>query len=155
MPRLERFTPAYLDEGSGHRLDFGEIDAWLDSPAAHLKDHSAFAIMLGRPVRTDTWSAAQVKEGITDGAQRLTDMTSLHTDPVGARVTSQVRDTGWLPQSPQHGFGAQGIRSRCARPGPERSAELRARSGGPLRPPGGGPARCAGQDRVPESIRTS
>jgi vancomycin resistance protein VanK len=106
VPRLERFTLAYLAEGPA--IDWtGEISAWLDPLAAYLKAHGAFAIRLGPPVRTNTWSAAQVKEGIADpGIKRLTEMPSRQADPVGAWVTSQLRDAGWLPQSPEDGFGA-------------------------------------------------
>ncbi len=105
VPRLDRFTLAYLPEGPV--IDWtGEIDAWLDPLAAYLKTHGAFAIRLGPPVRTDTWSADQVKEGIADpGVKRLTEVSSRHADPVGARVTSRLRDAGWLPQSPEDGFG--------------------------------------------------
>jgi vancomycin resistance protein VanK len=105
VPRLESFTLAYLPQGPA--IDWtGEIDAWLDPLAAYLKAHGAFAIRLCPPVRTNTWSAPQVKEGIADpGIERLTEMPS-QTDPVGARVTSLLRDAGWLPQSPEDGFGA-------------------------------------------------
>ena len=106
VPRLRRITLAYLAEGPV--IDWtGEIDTWLDPMAAHLKAHGAFAIRLGPPVCTDTWSAAQVKEGIADpDIRRLTGMPSRQVDPVGARVTSRLRDAGWLPQSPEDGFGA-------------------------------------------------
>ena len=105
VPRLERFTLAYLPDGPV--IDWtGEIDAWLDPLAAHLKAHGAFAIRLGPPVRTNAWSAAQVKEGIADlGVKRLTEIPGQWADPVGARVTSRLRDAGWLPQSPEDGFG--------------------------------------------------
>jgi lipid II:glycine glycyltransferase (peptidoglycan interpeptide bridge formation enzyme) len=105
VPRLERFTLAYLAEGPV--IDWtGEINGWLDPLAAYLKARGAFAIRLGPPVRTDAWSAAQVKEGITDpGIKRLTEMSAQWTDPVGARVTGRLREAGWLPQSPEDGFG--------------------------------------------------
>ncbi|MGW1992013.1 lipid II:glycine glycyltransferase FemX [Embleya sp. NPDC001921] len=105
VPRLERFTLAYLPQGPA--IDWaGDIDAWLDPLAAHLKARGAFAIRLGPPVRTNTWSAAQVKEGIADpGVKRLTEMSSPRVDPVGARLTGRLRDSGWLPQSPEDGFG--------------------------------------------------
>jgi lipid II:glycine glycyltransferase (peptidoglycan interpeptide bridge formation enzyme) len=105
VPRVERFTLAYLAEGPV--IDWtGEIDTWLDPLAAYLKAHGAFAIRLGPPVRTNTWSAAQVKEGIADpGIKRLTEMPSQQADPIGACVTSQLRDAGWLPQNPEDGFG--------------------------------------------------
>ncbi|MGX1365270.1 lipid II:glycine glycyltransferase (peptidoglycan interpeptide bridge formation enzyme) [Streptomyces canus] len=105
VPRLERFTLAYLPEGPV--IDWtGDISAWLDPLAVYLRAQGAFAIRLGPPVRTDTWSAAQVKEGIADpGVKRLTDLSGQWTDPVGARVTDRLRDAGWLPQSPRNGFG--------------------------------------------------
>ncbi|MFD9869360.1 lipid II:glycine glycyltransferase FemX [Streptomyces niveus] len=105
VPRFERFTLAYLPEGPV--IDWtGAIGAWLDPLAAHLKANGAFAIRLGPPVRTDTWSAAQVKEGIAHpGVGRLTEMAGRWADPVGARVTVGLRDAGWLPQCPEDGFG--------------------------------------------------
>jgi len=105
VPRLERFTFAYLPEGPV--IDWtGELEVWLDPLAAYLKAHGAFAIRLGPPLRTDTWSSAQVKEGIADPAlTRLTDLRSQRVDPVGARVTRWLRESGWLPQSPETGFG--------------------------------------------------
>ncbi|GAA3797838.1 peptidoglycan bridge formation peptidyltransferase VanK-Sc [Streptomyces chiangmaiensis] len=105
VPRLDRFTLAYLPEGPV--IDWtGEIDAWLDPLAAYLKAHGAFAIRLGPPVYTNTWSAAQVKEGIADpGIKRLTEMPSQWDDSVGARVTDQLRNASWLPQNPEDGFG--------------------------------------------------
>jgi vancomycin resistance protein VanK len=57
-------------------------------------------------VRTDAWSAAQVKEGVADpGHKRLTDVPGQWSDPVGAKVAGRLRGAGWLPQSPQDGFG--------------------------------------------------
>ncbi|NEA53259.1 peptidoglycan bridge formation glycyltransferase FemA/FemB family protein [Streptomyces sp. SID13666] len=105
VPRFERFRLAYLPEGPV--IDWaGDIDAWLDPLAAYLKAHGAFAIRLGPPVCTDSWSAAQIKEGIADpGVQRLTELRSQGAGPVGAHVTSRLRDAGWLPQSPEDGFG--------------------------------------------------
>ncbi|WP_328655713.1 lipid II:glycine glycyltransferase FemX [Streptomyces sp. NBC_00334] len=105
VPRLERFTLAYLPEGPV--IDWtGDIDAWLDPLAAHLKAGGAFAIRLGGPVRTHVWSSDEIKEGIADpGTRRLTDVPASWTDPVGARVTDRLRDAGWLPQSPEDGFG--------------------------------------------------
>jgi vancomycin resistance protein VanK len=102
VPRLERYTLAYLPEGPV--IDWtGDLGAWLDPLAAWLKAHGAFAIRLGPPVRTDTWTAAQVKEGIADpGIRRLTDLPSERT---GSQVTAWLREAGWLPQNPEDGFG--------------------------------------------------
>ncbi|MET9185845.1 lipid II:glycine glycyltransferase FemX [Streptomyces tendae] len=105
VPRLQRYTLAYLPEGPV--IDWtGDIAVWLDPLAAYLKARGAFAIRLGPPVRTDVWSADQVKEGIADAStRRLTDVNAHWTDPVGADVTGRLRDAGWLPQSPEDGFG--------------------------------------------------
>ncbi|NUR61506.1 MAG: peptidoglycan bridge formation glycyltransferase FemA/FemB family protein [Catenulispora sp.] len=105
VPHMGRYTLAYLPGGPA--IDWtGEISAWLDPLAAYLKAKGAFAIRLAPPVRTDTWSAAQVKAGIADpDSRRLTDLASQHCDPVGQRVTDQLRAAGWLPQSPDDGFG--------------------------------------------------
>ncbi|MGW1604478.1 lipid II:glycine glycyltransferase FemX [Streptomyces eurythermus] len=105
VPRLDRFTLAYLPEGPV--IDWsGEIGAWLDPLAAYLKERGAFAIRLGPPVVTDTWSADQVKEGIADPKiRRLTDLPRQWGDPVGASVSSRLKEAGWLPQNPQDGFG--------------------------------------------------
>jgi len=48
VPRLERFTLAYLPEGPV--IDWtGEIDVWLDPLAARLGAQGAFAVRLGPP----------------------------------------------------------------------------------------------------------
>nr|WP_199521240.1 peptidoglycan bridge formation glycyltransferase FemA/FemB family protein [Jiangella anatolica] len=105
VPRLERYTLAYLPWGPV--IDWtGEIGAWLDPLAAYLEAHGAFAIRLAPPVRTNSWTAAQVKEGVADpDSTRLTQLPG-RADPVGARVTSRLEDAGWLPRSPEDGFGA-------------------------------------------------
>ncbi|MEU0410370.1 peptidoglycan bridge formation glycyltransferase FemA/FemB family protein [Streptomyces griseorubiginosus] len=105
VPRLDRFTLAYLPEGPV--IDWsGEIGGWLEPLAAHLRARGAFAIRLGPPVVTDMWSAAQVKEGLADpGVGRLTDLPDRWSDPVGARVSKGLEEMGWLPQSPRDGFG--------------------------------------------------
>ncbi|WP_350276366.1 peptidoglycan bridge formation glycyltransferase FemA/FemB family protein [Kribbella sp. HUAS MG21] len=102
VPRLERFTLAYLPEGPV--IDWnGNLDAWLGPLASRLRAHGAFAIRLGPPVRTGTWTAAQVKEGIADRA--ITRLTDLPSEQTGAQVTAWLREAGWLPQNPEDGFG--------------------------------------------------
>jgi vancomycin resistance protein VanK len=105
VPRLKRYTLAYLPEGPA--IDWsGDLADWLDPLAAYLKAHGAFAVRLGPPVRTATWSAAQVKEGVaSDDVRRLVDLPPQHREPAGARVVSQLRAAGWIPQSPEDGFG--------------------------------------------------
>ncbi|HZX03713.1 lipid II:glycine glycyltransferase FemX [Kribbella sp.] len=103
VPRLDRYTLAYLPEGPV--IDWtGPIDRGLRPLATYLKANGAFAIRLGPPVRTDTWTAAQVKEGIADPAiRRLSDLPSIESP--GSQVTKQLRSAGWLPQNPVDGFG--------------------------------------------------
>lgn len=106
VPKLKRYTLAYLPEGPA--IDWsGPLADWLDPLCAHLRAQGAFAVRLGPPVRTATWSAAQVKEGVADdGVRRLSDLPPEHREAVGARVVSQLREAGWLLQSPEDGFGA-------------------------------------------------
>jgi vancomycin resistance protein VanK len=104
VPRLERHTLAYLPEGPS--IDWtGDLSRWLEPLAAYFKAHGVFAVRLVPPVRTHSWSAAQVKAGIADARiSRLTDLAG-SVDPVGTRVASQLAAGGWLPQNPSDGFG--------------------------------------------------
>ncbi|HEY9354321.1 MAG TPA: peptidoglycan bridge formation glycyltransferase FemA/FemB family protein [Nocardioides sp.] len=106
VPKLERFTLAYLPEGPS--IDWsGDLAPWLEPLATYLKKNHAFGIRIGPPVTTATWSAAQVKDGIADDTvQRLNQLTPTHRDATGARVVSQLRAAGWRLQSPEDGFGA-------------------------------------------------
>jgi len=106
VPKLKRATLAYLPEGPS--IDWsGPLAQWLDPLAAYLKSNGAFAIRLGPPVRTATWDAATVKEGVADDSiGRLTQLAPTRRFVEGARVVSQLREAGWLLQSPEDGFGA-------------------------------------------------
>jgi vancomycin resistance protein VanK len=102
VPHLKRYTLAYVAEGPVIDWD-GDLAGWLDPLAAYLKARGAFAIRLGPRVATDVWSADAVKAGIADpGVSRLTDLPSTS---VGPPVTEYLRSAGWLPQSPDAGFG--------------------------------------------------
>ncbi|GGU14132.1 lipid II:glycine glycyltransferase FemX [Nocardioides albus] len=104
VPRLG-YTLAYLPWGPD--IDWaGGLTDWLSPLVSYLRSQGAFAIRVAPPVRTRTWSAVQVKEGIADPqVTRLTDLPG-HTDPVGADVTRYLRDSGWIQQNPESGFGA-------------------------------------------------
>ncbi|WGL52530.1 peptidoglycan bridge formation glycyltransferase FemA/FemB family protein [Nocardioides sp. BP30] len=106
VPRLKRYTLAYLPEGPA--LDWSRpLADWLGPLTDHLKAHGAFGVRMGPPVTTATWSAEQVKQGIADdGVGRLGELPPSRRDPVGARVVSQLRSAGWRLQSPEDGFGA-------------------------------------------------
>ncbi|WP_300681627.1 peptidoglycan bridge formation glycyltransferase FemA/FemB family protein [Nocardioides sp.] len=106
VPKLKRATLAYLPEGPS--IDWsGDVATWLDPLAAYLKRNGAFAIRLGPPVRTATWDAATVKEGVADETiGRLTQLPPTQRYAEGARVVSQLREAGWILQSPEDGFGA-------------------------------------------------
>ncbi|MEU4450322.1 peptidoglycan bridge formation glycyltransferase FemA/FemB family protein [Nocardioides sp. NPDC023903] len=104
VPRLG-YTLAYLPWGPD--IDWaGGLTVWFPPLVAYLRSQGAFAIRVAPPVPTETWNAAQVKEGIADPeVVRLTDVPG-RADPVGAGVTRYLRDSGWIPQNPEDGFGA-------------------------------------------------
>jgi vancomycin resistance protein VanK len=103
VPRLG-YTLAYLPWGPD--IDWaGGLTVWLPPLVSYLRSQGAFAIRVAPPVRTETWSAAEVKEGIADpGVVRLTDLPG-RADPIGADVTRHLRESGWIPQNPESGFG--------------------------------------------------
>jgi vancomycin resistance protein VanK len=84
-----------------------DLAGWLAPMAEHLKAQGAFGIRIGPPVITRRWSAQQVKDGIADDATRsLVDVPPSERSTTGARVVSQLRQLGWLPQSVGGGFAA-------------------------------------------------
>lgn len=106
VPRLDRWSLAYLPEGPVLDWSTPDLAAWLEPLAAHLKAQGAFGIRMGPPVVTRRWSAEQVKAGLADDAvRRLGDLAPTHRDPVGARVQSQLTALGWEPQGLEDGFG--------------------------------------------------
>ena len=106
IPRLERYTLAYLPEGPVIDWSAPDLRTWLDPLAAYLKANGAFGIRMGPPVVTRRWSAEQVKQGLADPAvRRLQELTPSHREPVGARVVSQLTSLGWRSQTQLDGFG--------------------------------------------------
>lgn len=105
VPKLDRYTLAYLPEGPV--IDWeSDLGAWLDPLTSYLKKGGAFGVRLGPPVVTATWDAAQIKDGIASpDVDRLGQLAPTSRNPVGARVVSQLRDRGWIPQDPEDGFG--------------------------------------------------
>jgi len=106
LPKVARYL-AYLPEGPVIDWDTEDLAGWLEPMAAHLKDRGAFGIRIGPPVVTRRWSAQQVKDGIADdGTRSLVDLPPTERGTTGARVVSQLRALGWLPQSVSGGFAA-------------------------------------------------
>jgi lipid II:glycine glycyltransferase (peptidoglycan interpeptide bridge formation enzyme) len=106
LPKVKRYL-AYLPEGPVIDWAAGDLAAWLEPMAAHLKTKGAFGVRIGPPVVTRRWTAAQVKEGIADdGVRRLGDLAPSERDPVGARVTAQLAELGWRQQVAEGGFAA-------------------------------------------------
>ena len=104
--RINR-TLAYLPEGPVIDWSVADLAVWLTPMTRHLKQQGAFAVRMGPPVVTRSWSAAQVKEGIADpDVRRLDDVAPTHRDPVGARVVSQLGELGWRLQVAEGGFAA-------------------------------------------------
>lgn len=108
IPRLKRFTLAYLPEGPlldwADAVDTG-LGRWLDPMAVHLRDAGAFGIRMGVPVVTRRWTAAQVKEGLADQGVRTLREVPTEVDPVGERVTGHLAAHGWRDQHAAEGFG--------------------------------------------------
>lgn len=110
LPRVRRFL-AYVPEGPV--LDWDDPDLGADLGRAlvplaeHVRAQGAFGLRIGPPVATARWSAQQVKDGIADDAvRRLADLPPTTREPVGARVVSQLRGLGWIPQAAEGGFAA-------------------------------------------------
>jgi lipid II:glycine glycyltransferase (peptidoglycan interpeptide bridge formation enzyme) len=107
--RTLRRSLAYLPEGPVIDWAADDLGAWLRPMARHLRQQGAFAVRMGPPVVTRRWSAAQVKQGIADpDVRRLDDLAPTHRSPVGARVTSQLRELGWRLQGEAGGGFAAG-----------------------------------------------
>jgi len=106
LPKVKRYL-AYVPEGPVIDWDSDGLGAWLAPMAAHVKARGAFGIRIGPPVITRRWSAAQIKEGIADEAvTSLTALPPAERSQAGARVVSQLRELGWLPQGVTGGFAA-------------------------------------------------
>jgi vancomycin resistance protein VanK len=105
VPRLKRYTLAYLPEGPLIDWQDTDLGRWLDPMSAYLKKGGAFGIRIGAPVVTRRWTAAQVKEGLADPSVRnLRDVTT-GLDESGARVVRHLSVAGWKDQHVEDGFG--------------------------------------------------
>jgi vancomycin resistance protein VanK len=106
VPKLKRWSLAYLPEGPVIDWAAADLSQWLDPMTAYLRSQGAFGVRMGPPVTTRRWTAAVVKQGLADAdVRRLTDLPPTHRDPVGNRVVSQLREHGWRSQAADDGFG--------------------------------------------------
>lgn len=106
VPKLRRWSLAYLPEGPVIDWAAPDLSQWLDPMTAYLRTQGAFGVRMGPPVTTRRWTAAVVKQGLADpDVRRLTDLPPTHRDPVGNRVVSQLREHGWRSQAADDGFG--------------------------------------------------
>jgi len=105
VPKLRKYTLAYLPEGP--TIDWADTDLgrWLDPMASYLKKGGAFGIRMGAPVVTRRWTAAQVKDGLADPATRTLRDVPTELDEVGARVVRHLSGTKWQDQHVEDGFG--------------------------------------------------
>ncbi len=106
IPRLKRFTLAYLPEGPV--IDWADTDLarWLDPMTAYLKKAGAFGIRMGPRVVTRRWTAAQVKDGLADPTVATLRDVPTELDEVGARVVRHLSGSGWQDQHVDEGFGS-------------------------------------------------
>ncbi|MEO7753062.1 MAG: peptidoglycan bridge formation glycyltransferase FemA/FemB family protein [Terracoccus sp.] len=99
IPRLSK-TFAYLPEGPALPWDAVAADpaAWLDPLVAWAKSAGSFALRLGFPVRSRTWTPEPVKKQVAEGG--LLSFTSLtpEIDNAAARSLEAYLDrSDWLP----------------------------------------------------------
>ncbi|NYG59374.1 lipid II:glycine glycyltransferase (peptidoglycan interpeptide bridge formation enzyme) [Nocardioides daedukensis] len=106
LPKVKRYL-AYLPEGPVIDWEADNLAKWLAPMVTHLRRAGAFGVRMGPPVITGRWSAADIKAGIADDAvRRLTEVAPLERSAVGARVVSQLNETGWRLQAVEGGFAA-------------------------------------------------
>jgi lipid II:glycine glycyltransferase (peptidoglycan interpeptide bridge formation enzyme) len=106
IPRLKKYTLAYLPEGPLIDWRDQDLGRWLDPMAAYLKTQGAFGIRMGAPVVTRRWTAAQVKEGLADEGVRNLREVATELDPVGKKVSEHLDAHGWRDQHVAEGFGS-------------------------------------------------
>jgi vancomycin resistance protein VanK len=106
VPRLRRFTFAYLPEGPVIDWSAPTLADWLTPLTAYLKERGAFGVRIGPMAEVARWSAEQIKEGIADPAvKRLRDVEPRHRDAAGEQVAAELTRLGWRSQAVQDGFG--------------------------------------------------
>ena len=104
VPRLKKYSLAYLPEGPV--IDWSDTDLarWLDPMATYLKKGGAFGIRMGPPVATRRWTAAQVKDGLADPNVRTLRDVPTDLEEVGARVVRHLSSHRWRDQHVDEGF---------------------------------------------------
>jgi lipid II:glycine glycyltransferase (peptidoglycan interpeptide bridge formation enzyme) len=106
LPRLKRYL-AYLPEGPVLDWSRPDVADALQAMSGHLKRQRAFAVRMGPPVITRTWSAETVKRAVADdGQSRLSDVPADDCRDLGVALQATLRRTGWRPVQSAGGFAA-------------------------------------------------
>ncbi len=106
LPRVKKFL-AYLPEGPVIDWDDGEIRAWLEPLADHVRRAGAFGVRIGPPVVVRRWGAATVKAAIADErVPRLSEAVPDEVRHVATRIRQDLRELGWRPPPTDEGFAA-------------------------------------------------
>jgi vancomycin resistance protein VanK len=106
LPKIQRYL-AYLPEGPVIDWESEYLSDWLAPMTKHLAGSRAFAVRMGPPVVTRRWTADDVKRGVADESVRtLAELAPSERSQVGARVVSQLRETGWRQLTSTGGFAA-------------------------------------------------
>ncbi len=106
LPRLRR-SLAYLPEGPLLDWSAPDLDELLSAMVEHLRGRGAFAVRMGPPVVSRTWTAATVKTAISaDTHARLADVPPDTRAEHGGEVQAVLRSGGWRPVTSEGGFSA-------------------------------------------------
>lgn len=98
---------AYLPEGPVLNWEAEDVGEMLTALTAYMRDHRAFAVRMGPPVKVRAWSAATVKDAMKhDGYLRLDDVPSDESSTAGSRVHTLLRERGWRALTGEGGFTA-------------------------------------------------
>lgn len=107
MAPVVKKSLAYLPEGPDidwlDENNFG-LDAWLRPLVEHVKAESAFTVKIGVPVIHRVWFTETIKNAIGSVA-KLGEVQADLTDERAAKVSSHLKNSGWVQKTADEGFG--------------------------------------------------